>query len=53
MTIIGILGDIGSGKTFISNLFGFPVFNADAEVGKIYKKNYKCFLKLKKNFLVS
>ena len=50
MTIIGILGDIGSGKTFISNLFGFPVFNADAEVGKIYKKNYKCFLKLKKKF---
>ena len=50
MTIIGILGDIGAGKTFISKLFGFPVFNADSEVNKIYKKNYECFLKLKKRF---
>ena len=50
MIKIGILGDIGAGKSFISNLFGYPVFNADTEVRKIYKKNYKCFLKLKYEF---
>ena len=50
MRRIGILGDIGSGKSFISKLFGFPVFNADEEVKKIYKYEKKCFLKLKKKF---
>ena len=50
MIKIGILGDIGAGKSFISNLFGYPVFNADTEVRKIYKKNYNCFLKLKYEF---
>ena len=50
MIRIGILGDIGSGKTFISRQFGFPVFNADAEVLNIYKKNKVCFFKLKKKF---
>ena len=49
MIRVGILGDIGSGKTFVANSFGYPVFNADKEVIKIYK-NYGCFLKLKKNF---
>ena len=29
MIKIGILGDIGSGKTFVANQFGYPVFNAD------------------------
>ena len=48
MRRIGILGDIGSGKSYIANIFGYPVFNADQEVGKIYKKNKKVFLKLKK-----
>ena len=48
MRRIGILGDIGSGKSYIANSFGYPVFNADQEVGKIYKKNKKVFLKLKK-----
>ena len=48
MRRIGILGDIGSGKSFIASSFGYPVFNADQEVGKIYKKNKKVFLKLKK-----
>ena len=43
MIIIGILGDIGSGKSFIAKQFGYPVFNADAEVTSIYK-NSKFFL---------
>jgi len=45
---IGILGDIGSGKSFIANLFGYPVFNADKEINKIYKENKFCFSKLRK-----
>lgn len=48
--IIGILGDIGSGKTFIANLFQFPVFNADQQVEKIYKENKKCYNDLKNCF---
>ena len=48
MRRIGILGDIGSGKSYIASSFGHPVFNADEEVGKIYKKDKKVFLKLKK-----
>ena len=48
MIKIGILGDIGSGKTYIAKSFGYPVFNADNEVGKLYKKDRKVFLKLKK-----
>tara|TARA_B100000963_G_scaffold173107_1_gene150557 strand:- start:3546 stop:4115 length:570 start_codon:yes stop_codon:yes gene_type:complete len=48
MKRIGILGDIGSGKSFIANNFGYPVFNADKEVGKIYKKDKKVFFRLKK-----
>ena len=48
MIVIGILGDIGSGKSFISKKFGCPVFNADLIVNKIYKKNINCFKKLKK-----
>ena len=48
MIIIGILGDIGSGKSYVAKSFGYPVFNADVEVGKLYKKNRKVFNKLKK-----
>ena len=48
MKRIGILGDIGSGKTFVAKCFGFPVFNADLEVAKIYKNNRKVFKRLKK-----
>ena len=50
MIKIGILGEIGSGKSYVAKKFGFPVFNADEEVNKIYKKNKKCFKKLKKAF---
>ena len=48
MIVIGILGDIGSGKSFVSKLFKCPVFNADIEVNKIYSKNRACYNKIKK-----
>ena len=48
MKRIGILGDIGSGKSYVANRFGYPVFNADIEVSKLYKKDKKIFKKLKK-----
>jgi dephospho-CoA kinase len=48
MIRIGIVGSIGSGKSYIAKKFGYPVFSADAEVSKIYRKNKKCFKKLKK-----
>ena len=48
MIRIGILGDIGSGKSYVAKNFGYPVFNADIEVGKLYKKDRKIFNKLKK-----
>ena len=48
MIRIGILGDIGSGKSYVAKNFGYPVFNADKEVGKLYKKDRKIFFKLKK-----
>ena len=48
MIRIGILGDIGSGKSYVAKNFGYPVFNADAEVGRLYKKDRKIFNKLKK-----
>ena len=49
MIRIGILGDIGSGKSYIAKLFGYPVFNADVEVAKLYKTDKKIFYRLKKN----
>ena len=48
MIKIGILGDLGSGKSFVAKQFGFPVFDADNEVRKIYRKDKKCYTKLKK-----
>ena len=48
MIKIGILGDIGSGKSYVAKNFGYPVFNADIEVSKLYKKDKKIFNKLKK-----
>ena len=50
MIKIGIVGDIGSGKSYVAKQFGFPVFNADLEVNKIYKNNKRCFKRLKKQF---
>ena len=48
MIKIGILGEIGSGKSYIAKCFRYPVFNADNEVSKLYKKDKKVFNKLKK-----
>jgi dephospho-CoA kinase len=48
MIKIGILGEIGSGKSYVALNFGCPVFNADHEVAELYKKDKKIFYKLKK-----
>ena len=48
MIRVCMLGGIGSGKSFISKLFNYPVFNADKEVNFIYKKSRICFKKLNK-----
>ena len=48
MIRIGILGDIGSGKSYVAKKFGYPVFNADEEVSKLYKKDKQILKKLKK-----
>ena len=50
MIKIVLVGDIGSGKTYISKLFNAPYFSADAEVKKIYKSSRKCFAVLRKKF---
>ena len=48
MIRLGILGEIGSGKSYVARQFGYPVFNADYEVSKLYKNNRKVFVKLNK-----
>ena len=48
MKRVCILGDIGSGKRYVAKKFGYPIFNADYEVDKLYKKNKKVFYNLKK-----
>ena len=48
MIRVGVIGGIGSGKSFISKLFKSPVFNADREVDILYKNNYECYKKLNK-----
>ena len=48
MIRLAIVGDIGSGKSYVAKLLGFPVFDADAAVSKIYKNNSKCFMRLKR-----
>ena len=50
MIRIGSVGSIGSGKSYIAKKFGYPVFSADTEVSKIYRKSKKCFKRLKKTF---
>ena len=48
MIRVGVMGGIGSGKSFIAKLFNCPVFNADKEVNRVYKKDKNCFVNLKK-----
>ena len=48
MIRIAVIGDIGSGKSYVAKQFGYPIFNADIEVTKLYRKNRKCYKKLKK-----
>ena len=48
MIRLGIIGSIGSGKTFIGKLFKAPIFNADKEVNYLYRYNRECFNKIKK-----
>ena len=50
MIRIAVVGDIGSGKSYIARLFNYPIFNADTEVSKIYKKDKKCFKRIKNKF---
>ena len=48
MIRLAVVGDIGSGKSHVAKLFGFPVFNADNEVAKLYRESRKCYRRLKK-----
>ena len=48
MIRIGIVGDIGSGKSYVAKQFDYPVFNADLEVSKLYNNDRKIYIKLKK-----
>ena len=50
MRRIALVGDIGSGKTFFSKLFRYPVFNADLIVSNLYQKDKFLFGKIKKKF---
>ena len=50
MIKIAVIGDSGSGKSYVAKQFGRPVFDADADVSKLYKQSRKCYHKLKKNF---
>jgi dephospho-CoA kinase len=45
MIRIAVVGDIGSGKSYVARSFGFPVFNADEEVVKLYKNNKLIYYK--------
>ena len=48
MIRLAVVGGIGSGKSYVAKQFGYPVFNADVEVAKLYRKSKKCHKKLKK-----
>jgi len=53
MVRVGILGSVGSGKTFIANIFkelSFNIFSADNEVANIYKNNKNVNKKIAKFF---
>ncbi len=45
MIRIGIIGSIGSGKSYVAQNFGYPVFNADYEVAQLYQRDKRIFTK--------
>ena len=49
MIRLAILGEIGSGKSYVARLFGFPIFNADEQVSFLYKNDKLIFRKLNKS----
>ena len=53
MVRVGILGSVGSGKSFVANIFkelGFNIFSADDEVTNIYENNKIVNKKISKFF---
>ena len=53
MIKVGILGGVGSGKSFVANIFkdlGFNIFSADQIVSQIYERNKKINKKISKFF---
>ena len=48
MIRLAVIGDIGSGKSYVAKQFGYPVFNADMEVARLYRNSRKSYNKLKK-----
>ena len=53
MVRVGIIGSVGSGKSFVANIFkelNFNIFSADGEVNNIYKKNKNINKKISKFF---
>jgi dephospho-CoA kinase len=53
MIKVGILGGVGSGKSFVANIFkdlGFNIFSADQVVSQIYERNKKINKKISKFF---
>lgn len=53
MKKIGITGGIGSGKTYISNIFkslGIPLFNSDIEAKRLMNSSKKLINQIKKEF---
>ncbi len=53
MVRVGIIGSVGSGKSFVANIFkelNFNIFSADNEVNNIYKKNKSVNKKISKFF---
>ena len=53
MVRVGIIGSVGSGKSFVSNIFtelNFNIFSADNEVNNIYKKDKSVNKKISRFF---
>ncbi len=56
MIRLAVVGDIGAGKSYVAKQFAYPVFNADVEVAKLYRKSRRCYRKLNKalpNYITS